>query len=200
MAYELKTIKGYDFYEAASALQKAVRRADHRVAGFFALELWSSNYVDYVWKRLLTISAEDCYGLITKEIMALHEAYEYVTKGKTGKGRIFISKAVLLLCDVRKSRDADHLQNFIYDRDDVDVEKWIEDVRRNPIPVPDYTYDVHTKRGKMRGKTKEQFFVDEFKALKPREAGLFDDFFSEEDQREASVNLVHGTQKDDYFD
>lgn len=201
MAYELRTIKGYDFYEAASALQKAIRRADHRVAGFFALELWSSNYVDYVWKRLLTISAEDCYGLITKEILALHEAYEYVTKGKTGKGRIFISKAVLLLCDVRKSRDADHLQNFIYDRNEVDVDRWIEDVRMNPIPVPQYTFDVHTKRGKMMGKTKEQFFREEFKALKPREAGLFDDFFSDEDRKEAEANLVkHEPQKDEYFD
>ena len=201
MAYELKTIKGYDFYEAASALQKAIRRADHKVAGFFALELWSSNYVDYVWKRLLTISAEDCYGLLTKEIMALHDAYEFVTKGKTGKGRIFISKAVLLLCDVRKSRDADHLQNFIYDRDDVEIDKWIEDVRRNPIPVPEYTFDVHTKRGKMRGKTKEQFFRDEFKALKPREEGLFDSFFSEQDREEAKVNLVQRTfPNDEYFD
>lgn len=201
MAYELRTINGYDFYEAASALQKAVRRADHKVAGFFALELWSSNYVDYVWKRLLTISAEDCYGLITKEIMALHEAYEYVTKGKTGKGRIFISKAVLLLCDVRKSRDADHLQNFVYDRKEVDIDRWIEDVRKNPIPVPPYTFDVHTKRGKMMGRTKEQFFREEFKALKPREPGLFDDFFSEDDRREAEVNLVSQTvQKDEYFD
>lgn len=27
-----------------------------------ALELWYSGYGNYVWKRLLTISAEDCWG------------------------------------------------------------------------------------------------------------------------------------------
>ena len=51
-------------------MQKAIRRADTGVAGFFALELWASGYRDYVWKRLFTISAEDCYGIITKEIEA----------------------------------------------------------------------------------------------------------------------------------
>ena len=37
------------------AMQKAIRRADAAVAGFFALELWTSGYRDYVWKRLFTI-------------------------------------------------------------------------------------------------------------------------------------------------
>ena len=34
---------------------------------------------------------------------------------KQPRGRIFISKAVILLCAARKSRDADHLQNFTHD-------------------------------------------------------------------------------------
>ena len=55
-------------FEVSSAMQKAIRRADAKVAGFFALELWSSGYLDYVWKRLFTISAEDCYGIITKRL------------------------------------------------------------------------------------------------------------------------------------
>ncbi len=67
----IRTIHGYDFFEVSSAMQKAIRRGDACVAGYFALELWHSNYRDYVWKRLFTISAEDCYGLITKEIEAL---------------------------------------------------------------------------------------------------------------------------------
>jgi len=173
---ELKTVNGYDFYESASALQKAIRRADVKVAGFFALELWHSGYQQYVWKRLLTISAEDCYGLITREIQALREAHDFINKGaKSPKGRIFISKAVLLLCDVRKCRDADHLQNLVYDRKDVEVDKWIEDVRKEPLKVPEYTFDCHTLKGKIAGKTKEQFFKEELVALKPRQLGLFDD-------------------------
>ena len=66
----IRTVGGYDFFEVSSAMQKAIRRADAAVAGYFALELWTSGYRDYVWKRLFTISAEDCYGVITKEIEA----------------------------------------------------------------------------------------------------------------------------------
>lgn len=177
--YELRTVNGYDFYEVASAMQKAIRRGDAKVAGFFALELWHSGYRDYVWKRLFTISAEDCYGLITSEIEALWQGHELVNKkAKNPRGRIFVSKAVILLCEVRKSRDADHLQNLIYDRKDVDVEKWIEDVRKEPIQIPEYTYDIHTRKGKMRGRTKEDFFREEYEALKPRQKGLFDDLIT----------------------
>ena len=172
----ITTKGGYDFYEVSSAMQKAIRRADIAVAGFFALELWESGFRDYVWKRPFTISAEDCFGIITKEIEALWQGHELVNKKATSpKGRIFVSKAVILLCECRKCRDADHLQNLIYDRKEIDVEKWIEDVRLNPIPIPQYTFDVHTRRGKKQGRTKEEFFRDEFNALNPREKGLFDD-------------------------
>lgn len=174
---KLWTINRYDFFECASAMQKAIRRADAGVAGYFALELWHSGYRDYVWKRLFTISAEDCYGLITQEIEALWQGHEIVNKNHKGdpKGRIFVSKAVLLLCSCRKNRDADHLQNFIYDRNLADVEQWIEDVRKEPLPIPDYTFDVHTRKGKKMGRTKEEFFKEELKALTPKEPGLFDE-------------------------
>ena len=177
----LRTINGYDFFECSSAMQKAIRRADVRVAGFFALELWSSGYRDYVWKRLFTISAEDCWGLITSEVEALWQGHELVNKkSNEPKGRIFVSKCVILLCECAKCRDADHLQNFIYDRKDVDVERWINDVRRYPIPIPPYTYDVHTRKGKKMGRTKKEFFKDELEALQPRIRGLFDDLVEED--------------------
>ena len=56
----LRTIRGYDFSEVSSAMQKAVRRGEAQLAGYWALELWASGFGNYVWKRLLTISAEDC--------------------------------------------------------------------------------------------------------------------------------------------
>lgn len=171
----IRTVRGYDFFEVSSAMQKAIRRADAAVAGYFALELWTSGYRDYVWKRLFTISAEDCYGVITKEIEALWQGHELVNKGsKEPKGRIFVSKAVILLCECRKCRDADHLQNFIYDKLLIDADEWLEDVRQNPIPIPSYTFDVHTRRGKKMGRKKEEFFRDEYESLNPREKGLFD--------------------------
>lgn len=172
----LKTIGGYDFFEVSSAMQKAIRRGDVKVAGYFALELWTSGYRDYVWKRLFTISAEDCASILTKEIEALWQGHELVNK-KTSepKGRIFVSKAVILLCEAPKCRDSDHLQNFIYDKRMVDIDIWIDDIRKEPIPIPPYTFDVHTRKGKKAGRTKEEFFREEYEALNPRVPGLFDD-------------------------
>ena len=103
-SFKLRTKNGYDFYEVASALQKSIRRNDVVVAAFFGVELCQSGFGNYVWKRLYTISAEDCWGLITHEIDALHNGYVLVNKGaKEPKGRIFIGKAVILLCECYKS-------------------------------------------------------------------------------------------------
>ena len=178
MSYTPRTINNYDFYEVSSSLQKAIRRNDIKTAGFFALELWHSGYANYVWKRLYTISAEDCWGVITKEIEALWQGYQLVNDGaKSPKGRIFISKAVILLCECTKSREADHLQNLIYDTMNVDIneiETYLDDVRKNPLPIPPYAFDCHTWKGKKMGKTKKEFFKEEYEALQPKQIGIFD--------------------------
>jgi replication-associated recombination protein RarA len=174
-----KTKNGYDFYECASAIQKAIRRNDIVVAEYFAVELWEMNYGNYVWKRLYTISAEDCFGIVTTEIEALHSGYQLVNKtADKPKGRIFLAKAVILLCQCRKCRDADHLNCLVVDKitaDDTRIAAALDDVRSNPIPIPAYTFDVHTRKGKKAGKTKEEFFEDEYNALEPRIPGLFDE-------------------------
>ena len=177
---KLRTKRGYDLFEVASCLQKAIRRGDTALAGYMAIELFESGFHQYCWKRLLTISAEDCAGIITQEIKALYDSFVLLNdKSKKVRSRIFISKAVIVLCQARKSRDADHLQNFIYDRQMIDAKaltKGIDEARKNPenIELPEYTFDVHTAKGRKKGKTKEQFFQDEFFALQPREQGEFD--------------------------
>lgn len=180
--FTLRTKNGYDFYEVASALQKSIRRNDVRTAAYFAVELWQSGYGNYAWKRLYTISAEDCWGLITHEIDALHNGYELVNKGqKEPKGRIFLGKAVILLCECYKSRDADHLNNLVVDKvtpNDEHVLSVLDDARREPLQVPEYTFDVHTKKGRTMGKTKEQFFKEEHEALTPKMPGLFDNLLT----------------------
>ena len=176
----LRTIRNYDFGEVSSAMQKAIRRGDTQLAGYWALELWASGFGNYVWKRLYTISAEDCWGLITAEVKALHEGYLLVNENvpaRQAKGRIFISKAVILLCAAKKSRDPDHLQNFVYDRlAGVDAETLGDSLREAPeyVPIPDYAYDCHTGKGKARGATKADFFRKEQAALEPFQPGLFD--------------------------
>ena len=177
---KLFTHRGYSLLEVASCLQKAIRRADTSLAGYMAIEMFESGYARYCWKRLLTISAEDCAGIVTQEIKALHDAWLVLTDGgKLNRSRIFLSKAVIVLCQARKCRDADHLQNFVYDREMMDAKalvRAIAEARRNPenLPLPDYTFDCHTARGRKAGRTKQQFFLTEFEALQPREQGEFD--------------------------
>lgn len=176
----LRTKRGYNLLEVASALQKSIRRGDAKMAGYFCIELQESNFGKYAWKRLLTISAEDCWGVITKEIDALKRSYDLINEGKTkGGGRIFLSKAVILLCQAKKCRDADHLTNYIYDKktgisDDI-ILRDLEEARKDIKNIPDYAFDCHTQKGRSNGKTKKMFFEEEFNALKPRQKGLFDD-------------------------
>jgi len=173
--YQMKTKRGYDFFEVASSMQKAIRRDDVKLGGYFALELYESNYREYVWKRLLTVSAEDCAGIVTQEIWSLYESSK-LEKNKGRAGVVFVAKAVVLLCKARKCRDADHLVNIVYDDEGVDmeeIERYFSDNEKEEIP--DYAYDVHTLKGKRRGLTKKDFLKTEYVNLKPRQVGLFDD-------------------------
>lgn len=177
---DLVTQRGYDFYEVASALQKSIRRADVKLAGYMALELFP-RYAEYCWKRLLTISAEDCYGIVTQEIKALYDAFWVINRGKKGedlKGRIFISKAVIILCTCKHSRDADVLSNYIYDKksllSDEEIENLMREVREERMEIPEYVYDVHTRKGKAMGKTKRDFFIEEDQSLANKQMSLFD--------------------------
>jgi replication-associated recombination protein RarA len=142
--------------------------------------LWHSGFGNYVWKRLLTVSAEDCWGILTSEIKALHDSYVLVNKtvpAREARGRIFISKAVILLCAAKKNRDADHLQNFTYDAlAEIDADQLAADLlAAGREKVPDYAFDCHTLKGKRKGKTKADFFREEQRALMPFQPGLFDD-------------------------
>lgn len=173
----IRTIRGYALAEVVSALQKAIRRGDARMAGYWAVELFESNFREYLWRRLLTISAEDCWGVITNEIEALYRSWQIIAKHKPEGGRIFAAKATILLAMARKCRDADHLTNLVYDARAVDPEQLFADLaeaRANPEPIPEYAYDCHTRAGRAAGKTKADFFREEFEALAPRQPGLFD--------------------------
>ena len=61
-------------------MQKAIRRGDAKLAGYWALELWASGFGQYVWRRLLTVSAEDCWGILTPEVKALHDSYTEINR------------------------------------------------------------------------------------------------------------------------
>ena len=182
MAFEIRTKNNFALLDVASALQKSIRRNEQKLAGWCALELFASGYANYAWKRLLTISAEDCDGIITTEIYSLFKGWQHVNEKnkRSPKGRIFLTKATIILATWWKNRDPDHLQNLVYDKNigvkDGEIEKMISQLKDvDYVDFPDYVFDVHTQRGKMMGKTKEEFFKDELNALEPRQTGIFDD-------------------------
>ncbi len=185
MAYECKTKNGYNMFEMSSMVQKAIRRCDIPHAAYAANEL-APKYRKYLWKRLMTVSAEDCYGIMTKEIVALEQADDFVNKGrKEGETNdLFIAKAVILLCMARKNRDADYVAcNFMWGDKPLTDEEYDQFVDYEIVEklkaetnfrVPDYVYDVHTWKGKMRGATQMDFFRKENEDLQPRQLSLFD--------------------------
>ena len=50
---QLRTERGYDFFEAASASQKEIRSGNEESATYWAVEL-SGRYPDFAWYRLAT--------------------------------------------------------------------------------------------------------------------------------------------------
>lgn len=177
--YKMITKNGYNFYDMASLLQKAIRRGEFNYAGFAAKEL-AGSYRKYLWKRLLIISAEDCYGIVTKEIVALKIADDMCSNNNGEKGDIFICKAIVLLCMCLKNRDACYFGcNFfredVLDPKEIPFENFdINECKLKENKIPDWVFDVHTLTGKIRGKTINDMIVDEQKALSPKQEGMFD--------------------------
>lgn len=177
---ELRTLSGHNMYDMASLLQKAIRRGDLAKAAYAAKELYA-RYYKYVWKRLLVISAEDCYGIMTKEIVALKCADDIVNEGRKPNGRdlIFISKAVTLLCMARKNRDACYVACNLFTPYNTCPESEIpsvDDISALTLDeIPEWTYDCHTLKGKKNGKDDLDMIEAEQLALFPLQRGIFDD-------------------------
>lgn len=101
------THAGYNVYDMYSMMQKAIRRGSYEEAGFAAKQI-EREYRASMWNRILVISAEDCFGVITKEIVELKKADDINNDSR------HISNAVALLCRSQKSRDACYFAcNFI---------------------------------------------------------------------------------------
>jgi hypothetical protein len=176
--YELLTKNGHSFFDIAAMLQNAIRRCDVQRAGYAANELFYK-YRGYLWKRLLIISAEDCFGIITKEILALKEAEE-LTEKKGQAETIFISKAITLLCYARKNEDADYFACCLMKSDtpippDQIEHVPIEEYELENGKIPDWVYNWHTRKGREMGRDVVDQIVGRQKNLTPHQPGLFDD-------------------------
>lgn len=184
MAYRQTTRSGYYLFEMAGLLQKSIRRSDVKRAGYAAMEMFG-NYWAYLWRRLCIISAEDCYGIMTKEIIALREADLVANDRRKGYDRdpLFVAKAVLLLCMSRKNRDGCYVAcNFMLpgrtltDEEFQREELYLEiDKLELEGGIPPWIFDVHTQRGRSQGKTDLDMTMTEQEALTPKQVNMFDD-------------------------
>lgn len=78
-------------------MQNSIRKGDYDIASYAFWELLPE-YTPYLRKRFLVISAEDCFGIITKEIASLCEIGDEES----------LTRALSLLCLAKKNRDADY--------------------------------------------------------------------------------------------
>jgi len=176
-----RTAKGYDPTVLISALQKAIRRGDAHLAAYCGCELLRSGYGTWAWRRICVTAAEDVAAFVMTEINSLRAACDAERKERSGDRatRVFMSKAIIILCKAKKSRDTDHLTNLIVDRmtpEDEDLAKLLAEASADATrEIPDYVYDCHTDKGRGMGRTKADFFKSEHQALFPHEPGLFDD-------------------------
>ena len=142
------TRDGHSFDEAASALQKSVRRSDEEGAVYWALQL-AEHTPAYVWYRLSVVCSEDV-GLagdvaLPATIHALHAAFEETRRRKGGAGQagIFVAHAAMLLARSPKSGIVGNAQVALQDV---------------PREVEDVALDKHTARGRALGRGWDHFW------------------------------------------
>jgi replication-associated recombination protein RarA len=153
---EQETPNGHLCGEVASAMQKSIRRGQEREALYWASELDLAGFGNYVWKRLRIIASEDVGLASTETVLAVRALYEnWLELRKTvrddrqqGFVRIFLLHAVCLLCRSPKSRMLDHALIVAYAGE------------REPLEVPDHALDMHTAKGRRKGRGAEHFLAE----------------------------------------
>lgn len=156
-SYEIKTKKGYDFFQVASAFQKSIRRCDEEQSTFWGIELYESGYQSYAWKRMVIMASEDV-GLgdpdVIVKIMALKQSYDFLSSKneRSLPERLPFMQAVLLLTRCMKSRYVDHAITYYWQ---THKDKFLE--------MPDYAYDMHTRKGKAMGRGLKYFYEESVK-------------------------------------
>lgn len=155
-SFQRLTKKGYDFYEVASAFQKSIRRGMLEDAMYWGIELYESSYEEYAWKRMIIMASEDV-GLgepsCIVQIMALKQSFDYLTlRRDMGAKKLPFTHAISVLVKSRKSRFIDHAITVYWQQN-----------REEMKPIPDWAYDMHTRRGKSLGRGLDYFYKESCK-------------------------------------
>lgn len=161
----LTTPGGYTNGEVTSALQKCIRRGEEENALFWMTELSLAGYGNYVWKRLRIMASEDI-GIansdVCVQIRTLNENWTEQRKNKEDRSlaeRLFLVHAVMILARAEKSRRVDNALMVFYEGE------------RPKREIPDVALDMHTQRGRKKGRGVQHFFEEGAKLNPVREFG-----------------------------
>ncbi len=163
---DIKTPSGHFCDEVISSLQKFIRRADVENAERAAYELYytGGEAAEYLWKRLLVISAEDI-GLAQPNAPAVIWALSEIRKQlpfDSADYAIVFTQAVRYLCASAKDQGAANLSSVMKRR-----------IRRgDPWELPDYVYDMHTRKGREKGRGYAHFIDEASKLIPPPDKTL----------------------------
>lgn len=155
---QLLTKNKYDFFEVASAFQKAIRRGEEEDALYWGIELYESGYKKYVWKRMVIMCSEDI-GLgepsCVVQVMSLKQSFDFLQECKDmGAMKLPFVQAILVLVRSRKSRYCDHAITVHWKLNAEEIKEF-----------PDYVYDMHTRKGKSLGRGLKHFYEESCKIL-----------------------------------
>ena len=150
--HDVTTPCGHPADAVISALQKFIRRGQAEQAARAAYELYlcGEELTEYLWKRLLVISAEDV-GLgapdATGVVLSLRRAGRDLDRDCSDYP-VFFVQAVRYLCACRKERGSSLLSSVVKRR-----------IRRGDgFPLPEYVFDMHTAQGQSQGRDADHFF------------------------------------------
>ncbi len=145
--------------ELVAGLQKSIRRADYEIAIDIAYEMYitSEQFEDKLWRRLTIISCEDI-GFGNPRAIELIRNLDQARKKfpyQDGDRPFFFIHAIRFLCEQPKERSTDCLKNLV-----------IKKFEQGYVPeIPDYAYDVHTVKGRAKGRDIIHFLDEASKVI-----------------------------------
>ena len=145
-----RSAHGYDMFETASALQKAIRRGREEEAMYWALE-FLPKYDGWLWRRLLVIVNEDI-GIASLQVVQfvtnqLSAWYTMLKLNGKDELKLILANTILAMCRSPKSRISDQFQCVVDHQNST-----------QRLDIPDHALDKHTRRGKAMGRGMEHFF------------------------------------------
>ncbi len=147
------TLNGLGPFDCLSAMQKSIRRGLEREAMHLAseLSLTSKAFNTMVCNRLRIIAHEDI-GLIDPMVpifvsLACQQAMDLYDPKKPGKALLPMGNAIRFMCRSRKSREGDHFVLAVASKS----------IRGTPPGIPEWAYDMHTRKGKAMGHGVQHF-------------------------------------------